>query len=129
MATAWKDLTRDQKDHANERKRNLYAAKVAYVDNYKRRMGCSVVGCCERRPKAIQLHHKDFCPTVGYSVEKEDSLANLIAKGASWERIDIEMAKCIPICANDHHILHHELRKYGKIVSLFFKVRRPRKKE
>lgn len=52
---------------------------------------------------ALEFHHLD--PS-----EKDFGIS---AKGdiKSWERIRVELDKCILICANCHRELHEELRK------------------
>lgn len=62
-----------------------------------RKQGCVV--CGESDVRAVEGHHRD-------PVEKERNLSGI----TDVVVMAAELAKCIPICANHHRILHDELR-------------------
>jgi len=53
-------------------------------------------------PAAMVYHHRD-------PKKKGTEVSNLVACGASIERIDEEIAKCDLMCSNCHRILHYEM--------------------
>ena len=55
--------------------------------------------------RVIEFHHRD--PS-----QKERAISDMM--GWSWEKIEKEIAKCDPLCANCHRILHYELREAAK---------------
>lgn len=57
------------------------------------------IECKKSHPAIIDFHHRD--PT-----KKDLDLAVAIQHGWSKERVLKEIAKCNPICANCHRILH-----------------------
>ncbi len=73
------------------------AVKSEAVAVYKSEKGCCICGLDE--PVALDLHHIN-------PEEKSDSIADLLAKGATLERIFNEIEKCVVICANHHRMFH-----------------------
>jgi hypothetical protein len=63
---------------------------------YKKQFKC--VRCSEDHPACIQFHHPDD--------NKDLSVSRLIALG-SKKRALVEIAKCIPLCANCHAKEHY----------------------
>lgn len=70
-------------------------------NTWKAEKGCS--RCPENDPICLDMHHLD--PT-----EKENELSAAMGHW-SWDRIMVEAAKCIVICANCHRKLHAKLRE------------------
>jgi len=65
-------------------------------------LGSRCVDCgfiSEEFPEAFDFHHLD--PAI-----KEDKVSSLIARGRSWEDIEIEIRKCDLICCRCHRIRH-----------------------
>lgn len=63
--------------------------------------------CGENHPATLDFHHQD--PT-----EKESSVANLVTRGYSKERVEQEIAKCVILCANCHRKEHYgRLSEFG----------------
>lgn len=93
--------------------RERYHARVAsyapFIDAAKR-AGCSVPGCRERDPRALEFHHVDprtklfHVGRCVHEVKWSCGPAVLVA----------EMAKCCLICANHHAIQHAAERGDGK---------------
>jgi DNA-binding CsgD family transcriptional regulator len=96
-------------EHLNIKREKKISKSQAVVD-YRKRVKLKLVeykgGCCEKcgynkSEQALQFHHinpekKDF--TVG-------------GKSYSFERMKLEVDKCIMVCANCHIEIHEELRK------------------
>lgn len=78
--------------------------KHTYVHQIKLQ-GCSVCGY-KKCPAALIFHHKD-------PLDKTNTVANLVSKCATIEKIQAEIDKCILLCQNCHHELHHGEGKYG----------------
>lgn len=64
-------------------------------EQYKSGLSCSICGY-DKHPKAIDLHHQD--PSLKYK-----PVSKLIYSAIKLEE---ELKKCIPICANCHRILY-----------------------
>ncbi len=77
----------------------IWQRKVrAWFMAYKKRQCCTQCGNADYR--VIEFHHehkhdKDFC--IGDYLKRH-----------SIERVKQELAKCIPLCANCHRIVHYE---------------------
>jgi hypothetical protein len=67
---------------------------------YKSTLKCNQ--CNEKHPSCLQFHHKDN--------NKEYTIAS-IARCCSVEKLQIEIDKCIVLCANCHAKLHYNLIK------------------
>ena len=70
----------------------------------KRRAVDLLGGACSRcgwdeHIAGFQFHHPD--PTV-----KEANVGRLMAHGKPWEKIEVELTKCVLLCANCHAIEH-----------------------
>ena len=66
-----------------------------WIREYKSRLSCQV--CGESRAPCLDFHHTE---------EKDGTLASVIARGWSIERIEREIAKCVVLCANCHRMEH-----------------------
>ena len=94
-----KDLTRKQKQVilVTERRRRLKEMSVEYKGGK-----CSECGY-NKCINALEFHHLD-------ANEKDFSIGNN-GHTRSWERIRIELDKCIIVCANCHREIHDEINK------------------
>ena len=94
-----KDLTRKQKQVilVTERRRRLKEMSVEYKGGK-----CSECGY-NKCINALEFHHLD-------AYEKDFSIGNN-GHTRSWERIRIELDKCIIVCANCHREIHDEINK------------------
>lgn len=70
---------------------------------YRKTLRCLHCGNSDWR--VIEFHHRD--PS-----QKERAISDMM--GWSWEKIEKEIAKCDPLCANCHRILHYELREAAR---------------
>jgi hypothetical protein len=66
---------------------------------YKQSQVCAHCGFADYR--AITFHHTD-------PAGKEFEVSSMVSIGSSIARIQAELAKCIPLCANCHMILHYD---------------------
>ena len=76
-------------DLSNARRRR-YSEQVREV---KAERGCAY--CDEHEVVCLDFHHRD-------PAQKEGGLAEALSQVWSWERIQVEMAKCDGVCANCH---------------------------
>lgn len=65
------------------------------VLEYKKTLCCSRCGIDDYR--VLDFHHEG---------EKDKSVSNLLCRGYAWQRIQKEIDKCIPLCANCHRLEH-----------------------
>lgn len=73
----------------------LRRTKYDYVNTLKREP-CS--DCGNRFPPVcMEFDHRD-------ADMKLDSVSSLVGRGASWDRINLEITKCDLLCANCHRI-------------------------
>ena len=88
-----------------ERKTELGLKRRRKLDDFKATLKCSKCGqSFPNCPSVIEFHHtgKDA---------KLARISELMVKGASSKRLQAEIAKCIPVCANCHRILHDDERQ------------------
>lgn len=87
------------------RARENYQKTQEYIRNLK--IKCQICGY-DKNPSALEFHHPDD--------NKDTEVARLASK--SWsaplkEKIDLEVSKCVILCANCHREQHHkELNRY-----------------
>ena len=83
--------------------------KVDYIRS--RKTPCVACGYFDH-PDAIDFHH----------VHDEDKSFGLSCKGASrsYEKIDLEIAKCVCLCANCHRLHHAGVIPKSEIVFLWW---------
>jgi hypothetical protein len=62
---------------------------------YKKTLFCNNCGIDDHR--VLEFHH------VG---DKDHTISKMVNHGYSWERIEEEMRKCIPLCCNCHRLEH-----------------------
>lgn len=64
--------------------------------NYKKTLSCTKCGTTDYR--VLEFHHiKD----------KTYNIAFMVNRSFSWEEIEKEISKCIPLCANCHRLEHY----------------------
>jgi hypothetical protein len=68
---------------------------------WKKTLECS--RCKNNDYRVLEFHHKN-------PLEKEFSIANMVDRGFSKEKINDEVSKCDVLCANCHRIVHYEIR-------------------
>lgn len=76
----------------NERKRTL----IEWLQTYKSEHPC--IECGESEPICIDFHHVD-------PAQKEVNVASLVNCG-SLKKLQAEIEKCVPLCANCHRKVH-----------------------
>ena len=86
-------------------------------ENTKNRIVQAFGGCCgkcgyKRFQDALELHHID--PT-----QKEFGIGFIMANIISWERICVELRKCVMVCSNCHKELHKQLWEITEDFSRF----------
>jgi len=80
-----------------ERKRK----KFKKLNEYKATLKCSMCGqSFPEHPSVIEFHHTGKDP-------KADTIGNIMGENPSSKRLQAELAKCIPYCANCHRRVHH----------------------
>ena len=67
------------------------------MSEYKMTVSCVV--CGEHEASCLDFHHLD-------ANKKDRSLAKVAAFGWGTERIQKELSKCVPLCANCHRKFH-----------------------
>ena len=65
------------------------------VLEYKKTLACERCGLADYR--VLDFHHQG---------NKDNSVSNLLCHGYAWWRIQEEIDKCIPLCANCHRLEH-----------------------
>jgi predicted HNH restriction endonuclease len=93
---------RNKKYYFQKNKEDGAKRRVAYR-KLKESLSCSKCGF--KHPAAIDFHHVD--PST-----KSGSIAHMISDNRIPKAM-AEIAKCIPLCANCHRILHYEERRIG----------------
>jgi len=101
---AWYAKNKDKRNASNARweKKN-----VEFFKEFKRDLKC--VRCGESEPSCIEFHHED--PTI-----KDFDIASAVRR-YSIDRVLMEMAKCLILCANCHRKEHARL-KAEKIIGM-----------
>ena len=100
----WKDLSYHQQYYrANEEqrqsiresaKRNRQRNKK-WFEEIKSDSECEK--CGEDRNAALDFHHTE---------DKKDTLSKMVMNMYSIEKLEEELEKCVPLCANCHRVLH-----------------------
>jgi hypothetical protein len=77
--------------------RRIYTNKQKdRYNNYKKTLSCNI--CKENRHYVLDFHHT--------SNDKEHSIANMVTRGFTWDKILKEIKKCEVLCANCHREIH-----------------------
>ena len=78
------------------------------LNEYKRNLKCSMCGqSFPDCPAVIDFHHTGDDP-------KTDGIGQLMQRRVSRKRIQAEIAKCIPLCANCHRKMHYLEKQKSK---------------
>lgn len=64
---------------------------------FKKTLSCTI--CSESDSVCLDFHHTD-------PKHKDDSIAALVTKGVSWDKLMKEVDKCIVVCRNCHTKIH-----------------------
>ena len=74
-----------------------YQDRHEEIQKIKESLKCAK--CGENRYYVLDFHHKD--PSI-----KDAGIAQMLRNNTSWEKIELEIKKCIPLCANCHREFH-----------------------
>ncbi len=85
-----------RKEHNQQNQKNRNELRAWFRD-FKSQHKCNM--CTETHPACLDFHHQN--PN-----NKKQTVANLVHRGASKDRIEREMLKCVILCANCHRKLH-----------------------
>lgn len=91
--------------HKEERKQKILERQRRIrdqVQDYKLSVGCAVCGY-NKCARALQFHHT--------ADDKENCVARMTGSGNSFEKILVEIEKCICVCANCHAEIHDTILK------------------
>ena len=95
----------DQWRYQNTDKRakmdHLKADIVAGVNAHKK--SCAFDDCNETHTCVLEFHH--------VRGEKKDEISDMVTKGFSLAKIEIEIAKCVVICSNCHRKIHAGVKR------------------
>jgi len=91
--------------YTDENREHIYSKQKERQRNNKRKaiehLGGKCSKCNNVYPEYVyDFHHKD--PS-----EKEKSIARMLSR--KWDRLKVEIDKCVLLCANCHRIVHHGL--------------------
>ena len=100
----FKQYYRDNPAYFKERARRREQEIQEFIQ--QQRVGLSCIRCGNTDIRVLDFHHVD-------KNSKEISIARIVYRGWSNERILQEIAKCEALCANCHRILHCEERQRG----------------
>ena len=73
--------------------------KEEYIE-WKKTLKCS--RCKNDDYRVLEFHHRN-------PLEKEFTIANMVDRGYSREKLNDEITKCDVLCANCHRIVHYEI--------------------
>jgi hypothetical protein len=90
-----------QREYRRWRSTQYRRRNAQWLQELKATLACK--NCGETHPGCLEFHHLD--PTT-----KETSIAEMIQRGFSRQKILAEIAKCDVLCANCHRKLHWEDR-------------------
>lgn len=103
-------MSQQRSDEAKRQRSKKRAAKVTrWRHNLKIKIVAGFGGSCgicgyDKCSTALEVHH--LIPD-----EKEFSIRQVMANPIAWERIVIELAKCILVCSNCHAEIHTGITK------------------
>lgn len=90
--------TNNKEYYKKKSKKQKKSLKHKYV-GFKSQLKCSK--CDENHIACLEFHHLN-------PEEKYDNLSNMFLHGASKEKIEKELKKCIILCSNCHRKLHYD---------------------
>jgi len=90
------------REHMNAQSLANASKRQQWLRDYKRNLKCSRCGeSFPDYPGIIEFHHE------GEGAETRDHvISSLLKHSASMARLQAEIAKCVPLCANCHRRLH-----------------------
>lgn len=111
LQTKCKDCDRQEKNayYANnpipqrERTKRQKAENKKWYVEYKQSCKCNK--CGDNRWYVLEFHHVD---------SKVETIGGMMSRNQSIKRIEEELKKCIPLCANCHRELHF-LQRHGDL--------------
>lgn len=74
--------------------------KERHEEISKIKSGLKCAKCGDSRFYVLDFHHID-------PAEKDNGIAEMLRNNTSWDKIQEEIAKCIPLCANCHREFHY----------------------
>lgn len=86
-----------QKVAVSKRKKQQYKLIRARIDELKRQNPC--VLCGEKEPVCLDFHHKD-------PKQKVVSISQMAKLNWGFEKVELEIKKCVMLCSNCHRKLH-----------------------
>lgn len=87
-----------EKHRKETQKRRIYilTQNKEWIRQYKLDYGCKY--CDEKEPSCLVFHH--------ITNNKEKTISRMIGEGYGLKKIQLEISKCIVVCANCHHKIH-----------------------
>lgn len=76
----------------NKNRRNKIKSKI---NNYKNSIGCP---CGEKEACCLDFHHT--------GKDKERNISRMVCEQAAWEKVELEIRKCVVVCSNCHRKIH-----------------------
>lgn len=86
----------NRRNRVRENRKKYYYKASKLINRYKSFYGCKL--CNEKEPCVIDLHHLDHNT-------KEYSVSEMVGR-FNYEKVKIEIRKCVPLCANCHRKVH-----------------------
>lgn len=69
--------------------------------------------CSKCGAQPIEWHD----PTGGHTLKPNSMVSSMVGKGLRLETIQAEIARCIPLCARCHRLVHRPLRTRSQVLS------------
>ena len=88
----------DCKNCHKEYVKNKYKERHDEIQKIKNSLCCAK--CGDTRFYVLDFHHIDI-------ENKENGIAQMLRNNTSWDKIEEEMKKCVPLCANCHREFHY----------------------
>lgn len=95
-----KEWHQKHKERRRQKNRDRIRSLREWLQDYKSTLQCE--DCGFAHPAALDFHHDGD--------DKDDSVAGLVNRKCSKERILAEIKKCKVLCSNCHRIFHFEER-------------------
>jgi hypothetical protein len=85
-----------KKDQARKSRKRAIARNRIFIEDYKIKNPCP---CGEITPCCLSFHHKRG--------DKSWNISDMVNKGYSIKRLQLEIDKCVILCLNCHSKLHN----------------------
>lgn len=82
-------------------KQILIEKHYAWLNEIKSKAGCS--RCGTKDPRVLDFHHRK-------GEDKAFSIGG-VRREVGFDKLKVEIEKCVIVCANCHRILHHDMRE------------------